>query len=148
MEYLSNGWLWLYVGAFLMFAELLTAGFVVFFFGLAACTVGVLNLVLGDWFSLTWQFAAFSFCSTIYLLLLRKWISGIFTGISVTSNTDFDNEEVGRLGKITEAVNPPMSGRVMIGDAEWTATADSPLPVGADVKVVAQNNLTMHVEAV
>ena len=56
----SCAWLWLYVGAFLMLAELLLPGFVIFFFGLSAATVGLLRFALGDTFTLTWQLAAFS----------------------------------------------------------------------------------------
>ena len=43
MDFLSQAWLWLYFGAFLMLAELASPGFVVFFFGLAAATVAVLK---------------------------------------------------------------------------------------------------------
>ena len=35
MDFLSAGWIWLYVGAGLMLAEILTPGFVMFFFGLS-----------------------------------------------------------------------------------------------------------------
>ena len=40
------------------------------------------------------------------------------------------------------------SGRVQIGDAEWSAVAESSIPAGATVKVVSQNNLTMKVKEV
>ena len=40
MDFLSAGWMWLYVGAGLMLAEILMPGFVVFFFGLSAATLG------------------------------------------------------------------------------------------------------------
>lgn len=49
---------------------------------------------------------------------------------------------------MTVAIEPPLSGRVEIGDAEWTAASDAPVAVGANVKVVAQDNLTMRVEQI
>ena len=49
---------------------------------------------------------------------------------------------------MTTAINPPLAGRILLGDAEWTAEADEPIAAGANVKVVAQNNLTMRVEKV
>ena len=55
------------------------------------------------------------------------------------------DEYVGRTGTVTEAIAPPKTGRVLLGDAEWTATADAPISAGADVTVVAQRNLTMAV---
>ena len=68
----SCAWLWLYVGAFLMLAELLLPGFVVFFFGLSAATVGLLRFALGESFTLTWQLAAFSAFTILYLAVLRR----------------------------------------------------------------------------
>jgi len=144
----SCAWLWLYMGAFLMLLELLAPGFVIFFFGLSAATVGLLRAVFGEAFNLTWQLAAFSLLSLVYLFALRQWMKNLFMGGKVETKTDFDNEYVGRVGRVTEAIEPPLAGRVMIGDAEWTASADEPVAVGANVKVLSQNNLTMKVEVV
>ncbi len=142
----SCGWLWLYAGAFLMFLELMLPGFVVFFFGLSAATVGLIRFGLGSAFSGTWQMIAFSAFSVVYILLLRRWLKSVFAGRTEKDGTDFDNEYVGRCGKVTVAIAPPLAGRVEIGDAEWTATADHAIPAGTDVKVVSNKNLTMKVE--
>ena len=64
------------------------------------------------------------------------------------AKTAFDNESVGRIGQVTTAITPPLAGRILLGDAEWTAEADEPIAVGANGKVVAQNKLTMRVEKV
>jgi inner membrane protein len=145
---LSCAWLWVYAGAILMFLELISPGFVIFFFGLSAATVGLCRFVLGDLFTATWQMAAFSAFSVLYLVFLRRWMTNLFSGKSERATVDFNNESVGRLGTITEAIKPPLTGRVMIGDAEWTAAADVPIAVGTNVKVIEQTNLTMKVEAV
>ena len=78
MDFLSAGWMWLYVGAGLMLAEILMPGFVVFFFGLSAATLGALILVLPDAFQLTfaWQLALFSLFSVVYLVTLRRYQIG------------------------------------------------------------------------
>ena len=144
----SCAWLWLYFGAFLMLMELLAPGFVIFFFGLSAATVGLCRFALGGAFSFTWQLAAFSAFSILYLMVLRRWLKKTFLGGKVEAKTDFDNEYVGRVGKVTQAIDPPLTGRVEIGDAEWTATADAPVAQGAMVEVVSQNNLTMKVKEV
>ncbi len=145
---LNCAWLWIYAGAILMLLELVSPGFVIFFFGLSAATVGLCRFALGDLFTTTWQLAAFSAFSILYLIFLRRWMTNLFSGKSERAAVDFDNESVGRLGSITEEIKPPLTGRVMIGDAEWTAAADVPLAVGTNVKVVSQTNLTMKVEAV
>ena len=141
----SCAWLWIYAGAALMLLELVAPGFVLCFFGLSAATVGVLKFAFGDAFTPTGQLAAFSVFSILYILILRRYLKRIFVGGKVETKTDFDNESVGRVGRVTAEIVPPLTGRVMLGDAEWTASADRAIAVGANVKVVAQSNLTMKV---
>ena len=143
----SCGWLWIYAGLVLALLELATPGFILCFFGLAAATVGALRFVFGEAFDMTWQLAAFSVLSILYIVLLRRFLKKIFVG-EKEGASGLKSEFVGRAGRVTEAVEPPKTGRVLIGDAEWTATADSPLAAGAPVRVVAQQNLTMKVEAI
>ena len=145
---LSCAWLWIYAGAALMLLELIAPGFILCFFGLSAATVGVLRFAFGEAFTLTWQLAAFSAFSVLYIVLLRRYLQKVFVGGKVETKTDFDNESVGRIGRVTEAINPPLTGRVILGDAEWTATSARAIPAGANVRVVAQANLTMTVEEV
>ena len=147
MNFLSCPWIWMYLGAILMLLELLAPGFVIFFFGLSASTVGICRFAFGEAFDLTWQLAAFSLFSIVYLVFLRRWMKKVFYGAVETSRADFQNENIGRQGKVTVAVNPPLAGRVLVGDAEWNAVSEAPLAVGAAVRVVAQDNLTMKVAA-
>ena len=145
---LTCAWLWIYAGAALMLLELIAPGFILCFFGLSAATVGVLRFAFGEAFTPTWQLAAFSAFSILYIVLLRQYLKKVFVGGKVETKTDFDNESVGRIGQVTTAINPPLAGRILLGDAEWTAEADEPIAVGANVRVIAQQNLTMRVEKV
>ena len=145
---LSCAWLWIYAGAALMLLELIAPGFILCFFGLSAATVGVLRFVFGAAFALTWQLAAFSAFSVLYIVILRRYLKRVFVGGKVETKTDFDNESVGRVGKLTAAIRPPLTGRVMLGDSEWTAESERPIEIGANVRVVAQQNLTMKVEEI
>lgn len=138
----------MYAGAILMLMELLAPGFVIFFFGLSAASVGLCRFAFAEAFDATWQIAAFSAFSVLYLAVLRRWLKNVFMGTKASSPGDFENQYVGRAGKVTSAIAPPLTGRVMIGDAEWTAEAEAPVAEGADVKVVSQNNLTMKVEEI
>ncbi len=144
----SCAWIWMYIGAFLMLAELMLPGFVIFFFGLSAATVGLIRFALGESFTLMWQLAAFSVFAILYLAVLRRLLKKLFSGDMETSSLAFRQELVGRIGSVVTAVNPPTGGRVMIGDAEWNATSDAPIEAGANVKVVAQENLTLRVEKI
>lgn len=141
-------WLWMYAGAAMMLLELLAPGFVIFFFGLAAASVGLLRFWLGDTLTPTWQMIAFSAFSILYLAVIRRWLKGVFTGVKSVSDENFDSDYIGRIGKITSDILPPMPGRVIIGDAEWSAESDVALAAGREVRVVAQRNLTMRVEPV
>lgn len=149
MDFLSAGWLWMYIGGGLMLAEILMPGFVVFFFGLSAVTLGGLILVLPEAFqlSLTWQLALFSLFSIVYLVTLRKYLKGIFLGDSEDTISATD-EFAGRLGEVTTEITPGLPGRVIVGDAEWNAMAISPIAVGTKVKILSRKNLTLTVEAV
>ena len=144
----SCAWLWIYAGAALMLLELIAPGFVLCFFGLSAASVGLLKFALGDAFTPTGQLAAFSALSILYIVLLRRYLTKVFVGGKVETKTDFDNESVGRVGRLTVAIKPPLTGRMMLGDSEWTAAAEHPIEAGANVRVVAQSNLTMMVEEV
>ena len=47
---------------------------------------------------------------------------------------------------MVETVRPEAPGRVLLGDAEWTAVASERLDPGTEVKVVGRKNLTLEVE--
>ena len=63
-----------------------------------------------------------------------------------TEETKTIDEYVGRLAKVTETVRPEAPGRVLLGDAEWTAVASERLDPGTEVKVVGRKNLTLEIE--
>lgn len=144
----SCAWLWVYAGSFLMLLELIVPGFVLCFIGLGAATVGVLRGLIGESFGVAWQLAVFSLASVLYIVLFRSTLKKIFVGSSFSATTDFVHESVGRIARVTAAIEPPMPGRILLGDAEWTAISYVSLEVGRDVKIVAQDNLTMKVEPI
>lgn len=146
MDFTAAAWIWLYIGAFLMLAEIVSPGFVIFFFGLGAATVAVCKWAMPS-LSLAWQLALFSITSIFYLLVLRRYMKKLFMGDSEGA-FGLKSEYVGRLGKVVQAIRPEVPGRILLGDAEWAASADERLDPGTEVRVVAQDNLTMKVEKV
>lgn len=141
-------WIWLYIGAALMILELISPGFVVFFFGLAAATTGVLIMFTGDAFTMMWQILTFAGLSIVYLVFLRRVVKKVFSGTVETSASNFEDDFPGKIAVVTEDINTPLSGRVMLGDSEWTAVADAPIEKGVNVRVVVRDNLTLKVERV
>lgn len=145
-DFTTASWCWLYLGAFLMLGEIVTPGFVLFFFGLAAATVSGCKFLMPA-LSPAWQLALFSIFSIVYLVGLRRLVKGVFMGDS-DGPAALVGEYVGRVGEIVEAASQETPGRVLIGDAEWTAVAGERIEKGTKVKVVAQKNLTLTVEPV
>ena len=137
-------WGWFILGIVLMLLELLSPGFVIFFFGLAAATVA-LFVWLVPGFGAYWQLAAFSVFSILYLVALRRWVKSVFMG-EKGGAADADDEFAGRVGRVIERVRPEAPGRVLVGDAEWAATAAEALEPGTEVKVVSRSNLTLVVK--
>ena len=146
MDFTAAAWIWLYIGAFLMLAEIVSPGFVIFFFGLGAATVAVCKWAIPS-LSLAWQLALFSITSIFYLLVLRRYMKKLFMG-DAENSPGLASEFVGRVGKVIETIRPEVPGRIELGEVEWKATASERLEPGTEVKVVAQNNLTMRVEKV
>jgi membrane protein implicated in regulation of membrane protease activity len=145
---MTSGWLWLYFGAFLMLVEIFAPGFIIFFFGLAAATTGVLNMIIGDAFNATWQVSSFAAFSVLYLLFLRSRMKGVFLGNKKVVDTNVDDDYSGRIATVVTEIAPPLSGRVLLGDAEWEATADSFIAKDAKVKIISKNNITLKVTEV
>ena len=141
-------WIWLYIGSALMILELISPGFVIFFFGLAAATTGVVTRFSGDGFTTVWQVLTFAGLSIVYFVFLRRGVKKLFSGTVETSASNFEDDFPDKIAVVTENINPPLSGRVMLGDAEWTAVADAPIEKGVNVRVVVRDNLTLKVERV
>lgn len=146
MDFTAAAWIWLYIGAFLMLAEIVSPGFVIFFFGLGAATVAVCKWAMPS-LGLASQLAIFSIASVLYLLVLRRYMKKLFMG-DVESSPGLSSEYVGRVGKVVETIRPDVPGRIELGEVQWAATAGERLDPGTEVKVVAQDNLTMRVEKV
>ena len=145
MDFSSVKWLWLYAGAALMLMEILAPGFVIFFFGLAAATVGLVLFVTD--LSATMQMVLFTVFSIVYLCGLRRLVKNVFMGETVKTEL-IGSEYVGRYGEVVEKITAACPGRILVGDAQWTAVANTDIEPGKKVKVIAQQNLTFTVEPV
>ena len=135
---------WFILGVGLFLLELVTPVFVESFFGLGAIVVAVLLWICPEtpfWL----QLAVFSAASILSLVFLRRYLQNIFRGASSTT-AGIDDEFTGRTATVVSAIAPPVAGRIRLGDAEWSATADVPIPENTPVRIVARDNLTFRVE--
>lgn len=136
---------WLIFGIGLFIVEVMTPGLVSLFFGLSALTVALLTWLAPLSQGVQWM--VFSLFSVIYILLLRKALKKVFEGKKEVSDS-MDDSFTGHLAFVVVAVAPNNPGRVAFNGCDWTAVADTDIPVGRSVRILGKNNLTLKVEAV
>ena len=144
---MNSAYFWMAVGLVLMIAEVVTPGFILFFFGLAAVIVGVLAFIPAIGASGTWQLILFATLSVVTLLLLRRQMKALFTGRSRNGQPEIDDALVGRHAVVTERIAAPRDGKVEVNGVSWSATAGEVIEAGAPVQVVGREGLTLRVRS-
>ena len=142
---MESSYFWLAVGLVLMIAEVVTPGFILFFFGLAAVLVGLLAFIPAIAVSGTLQLLLFAVLSVVTLLLLRRQMKALFTGRSRNGQQEIDDALVGRHAVVTERIAAPLDGKVEVNGVLWSATAGAAIEAGAPVEVVGREGLTLRV---
>jgi membrane protein implicated in regulation of membrane protease activity len=141
---IDPAWLWLIGGVLLLIAEVIAPGFSLIFIGAAAIATGVLAMLLGV--GVVLQFGLFA-----ALALFAARIGGrrFYASRFDYSADPLLNDRAGRLlGKIVVVVQPvdSHSGRVRVGDSEWSARG-GPAAVGERVRIVDIDGNCLKVEA-
>ena len=143
---LSNfWWIWMIMAAVFMIGEIFTAGFFIFWFGIAAVVAGVLALCgLGA----AWQWGAFVVVSGALLPFSRKFAQKVAqeqpSGIGAERN-------IGKTGMVLiEIDNDLGAGQVRVEGELWRARAESgrKIPSGTKVKVIAQEGTQLSVTVI
>ena len=142
---MESSYFWLAVGLVLMIAEVVTPGFILFFFGLAAVLVGLLAFIPAIAVSGTVQLLLFAVLSVVTLLLLRRQMKALFTGRSRNGQPEIDDALLGRHAVVTERIAAPLDGKVEVNGVSWSATAVDVIEPGAPVEVVGRDGLTLRV---
>lgn len=142
---MNGAYFWLAVGLVLMIAEVVTPGFILFFFGLAAVLVGLLSFIPAVAASGTLQLILFAALSVATLLLLRRQMKALFTGRSRNGQPEIEDALLGRHAVVTERIAAPRDGKVEVNGVMWTATAGEVIEAGTPVEVVGREGLTLRV---
>jgi membrane protein implicated in regulation of membrane protease activity len=135
-ESLFSPWLlWFLLGLGLALLELVMPGLILIFFAIG-CLVTTATLLLWEP-DLTWQIVIFLISSLASLVLLRRWMTRVFRGVSTgSSNHDFDDAPFGSRASVTQAIGSSERGRIRYRGTDWYATADQPIESGAVVEIV------------
>jgi membrane protein implicated in regulation of membrane protease activity len=140
----SSLWLvWFILAAFFIVAEIFTAGFFLFWFGIGAAVGGLLALFgLG----LAWQLIGFIAVSLILFLGSRRFADRFSKEQPPGIGAD---RFVGKECVVLEEIrNRDNTGRVRMGSEEWRAESDSgeTIPQGTRVRVTRTSGAHLVVE--
>ena len=133
---LVTPWLvWFLLGVAVAFLELYLPGFIVLFFGFG-CWVTAAAVAVWD-LSLTAQVGTFITASVLSLLLLRKWLIGVFRGASSDSLDDgLDDFPHGARVTVRQTITPSVHGRIQYRGTTWPAAADETIEAGSPAEIV------------
>ena len=136
-------WLWLIGGVVLLIAELIAPGFSLIFIGAAAIATGLLSFAIG--FGVALQLGTFA----VLAVLAARFGGRRFYAARYDYSADrLLNDRAGRLlGKVVTVVQPVdmHSGRVRVGDSEWSARGGPAAP-GERVRIVDIEGNCLKVE--
>jgi membrane protein implicated in regulation of membrane protease activity len=147
-DLLSPELIWFLIGLVLLIFEFLTPGLIIFFFGVGAWIVAIICLVTD--IGINTQLIIFILCSVFSLLLLRRWIKGVFlghTGLMQDLKRNVD-EFVGQKAIVKEKIMPKRGGKVELHGTNWEAFADEEIEEGSMVEIISKENLTLKVKMV
>jgi membrane protein implicated in regulation of membrane protease activity len=150
-DFLKPELIWFLIGLILLVLEFIMPGLIIGFFGVGAWIVAIICLlsayVTG---SINTQLLIFIIASVLSLLLLRKWLKGIFIG-HVKSQQDMTedlNEFIGERVVVKMKITPRSGGKVELHGTNWTAEADEEIAEGTVVEIIEKDNLTLKVKVV
>ena len=150
-DFLKPELIWFLVGLVLLVLEFIMPGLIIGFFGVGAWIVAIICLVSAYVTgSINAQLIIFIIASVLSLMLLRKWLKGMFIG-HVKSKQDMTedlNEFIGERVVVKEKITPKTGGKVELHGTNWIAEADEEIAEGTVVEIIAKDNLTLKVKVV
>ena len=139
---LEPGWLWMIGGILLLIAEVIAPGFFLVFIGAAALATGAFTLLFG--MPLAFQLILFTVYALVAVMIGRKVYANQATDSSDPLLNDRGARLVGKSVTVIEAVDEH-SGRVRVGDSEWSARGGPAAP-GDKVRVASIDGNCLIVE--
>jgi len=146
-DFLTPEIIWFLVGLLLLVMELIAPGLIIGFFGIGAWIVAAVCLFTE--IGINAQLIVFIVSSVLSLVLLRRWLKGIFLGHAGSKqDLKHDLEEfVGQRAVVKEKIVPKLGGKVEFHGSNWEAQADQEIAEGTVVEIVGKDNITFKVKA-
>jgi membrane protein implicated in regulation of membrane protease activity len=143
IETLDPGWLWLIGGVVLLIAEIIAPGFFLVFIGAAAIATGIFALLFG--LGVAPQLALFALYALLAVLIGRRFYANSTPDSADPLLNDRAARLVGKVVTVVAAVDDH-SGRVRVGDSEWSARG-GPAAAGERVRITGMDGNCLIVEA-
>ncbi len=150
-EFLRPELIWFLVGLVMLLLEFTLPGLIIFFFGVGAWITAAVcfsSTYVHD--SINLQLLIFLVSSVLSLMVLRKWLKGIFHGhTDLEQDLTCDMEEfIGQKAFVKIKISPNGSGKIEFHGTDWIAEADEEIEEGTRVEITGKNNLTLKVKPV
>lgn len=136
--------LWGALALLLFAAEAMAPGAFMLWFGFAAAAMALVVLALPELGWLT-QAVLFSIFAVISVGVYLKWFRGKGRGSDKPLLNRRADQLIGLVAKLDQPIVGGRGGRVQIADAFWTVEGPD-LPVGAPVRIVATDGMTLKVQ--
>ena len=144
MDGIETYWIWLVIGLALALLEMLVPGVYLIWLAMAALAIAVLAFVSAP--PLALQVIAWVSLSLIFAFSARRWLRDR----PIVSSDPLLNNRAGRLVGETALVTQAIAsgtGRVKVGDSEWTARGED-AEAGTRVRIVGARGTELLVEPV
>jgi membrane protein implicated in regulation of membrane protease activity len=138
-----QGWFWLIIALCGAIGEVVLPSFFMIFVSFAAPCAAVLAFLGAPW---TWQIFAFSVMLGLGVFVFRPLYAKKFQKkdeLPLSRVTAL----VGKIGVVTEAINPQGGlGRVSVEGEDWAARASGPIPKDTSVRVTGFDSIVLIIE--
>lgn len=135
---------WLTTGLILLGAEFFVPGFVVFFFGIAACAVSIISFFCPG-AGIVAEIILFLLSAALLLLLSRRFLPGAFKSKS-TYQEPVPENILGSSATAVTRITPEFSGKVVFNEELWNATSSEHISTGELCRIVSYHNGNLIVE--
>ncbi len=135
-------WFWLTLGGLLLAAEMLGTNGYLLWSGISAVLVGVLVWLLP--LSWEWQGVIFALLTMASAFFWFRWMQRRERQQTPNTLNQRGNQLIGRHFTLQSGLVDGV-GHVKIGDSSWRVQADSDLPAGSEVTVIAIEGITLRI---
>ena len=143
LDNLEPGWLWMIGGVLLLAAEILVPGVFLVWVGIAAVVTGIFAMLFG--IGVPGQLGLFALYSVLAVMVGRRVYGVRGTEAADPLLNDRGARLVGRRVLVVSEVDED-SGRVRVGDSEWSARGGPAMP-GERVRITGIEGNCLIVEA-